>query len=49
MEAGLNYLNNAKSDLERATNDKGGHRQNALRLVDEAIDEVKLGIDAGRF
>jgi hypothetical protein len=47
MEAALSYLRNAKSDLERATADKGGHRANAINLVNEAIDEVKKGIDAG--
>jgi len=48
MEAALNFLKNAKSDLEKATGDKGGHRANALRMVNEAIDEVNLGIAAGR-
>ena len=46
MEAALGYLRNAKSDLERATADKGGHRANAINLVNQAIDEVKKGIDA---
>jgi hypothetical protein len=48
MEAAMKFLESAKSDLERATNDKGGHRANALRLTNEAIDEVKLDIAAGR-
>ena len=48
MEAALNYLKNARSDLEKATPDKGGHRGNAIRLVDQAIEEVNLGIAAGR-
>jgi hypothetical protein len=47
MQAALDYLRNAKSDLERATTDKGGHRVNAIKLVDQAIDETKKGIDAG--
>ena len=46
MEAALDHLKNARSDLDRATPDKGGHRGNALRLVNQAIDEVKLGIAA---
>lgn len=48
MEAALNFLESARSDLQRATADKGGHRANALNLVNQAIDEVKLGIAAGR-
>ena len=48
MEAALNHLKNAKADLERATADKGGHRANAIRLVNLAIDQVNLGIAAGR-
>ena len=47
MQAALDFLRNAKSDLERATSDKGGHRVNAIKLVDQAIDETKKGIDAG--
>ena len=47
MQAALDYLRNAKSDLERATTDKGGHRVNAIKLVDQAIDETKKGIEAG--
>jgi hypothetical protein len=47
MQAALEFLRNAKSDLERATSDKGGHRVNAIKLVDQAIDETKKGIEAG--
>jgi hypothetical protein len=47
MQAALSYLRNAKGDLERATADKGGHRVNALSLVNQAIDDVKKGIDGG--
>jgi len=48
MEAALSHLKNAKADLERATVDKGGYRANAIRLVNLAIDQVNLGIAAGR-
>jgi len=47
MQAALEFLRSAKSDLERATTDKGGHRVNAIKFVDQAIDEVKKGIEAG--
>ena len=44
MEAALNFLKAAKEDLLRATPDKGGHRANAIKLVDNAMAEVNLGI-----
>jgi hypothetical protein len=48
MEAALNFLQSARSDLDKATADKGGHRANALNFVNRAIDEVKRGFEAGR-
>ena len=48
MQAALNALENAKDNLNRATTDKGGHRNKALDYVKNAISEVKKGIDAGR-
>jgi hypothetical protein len=48
MENALSALNNAKDNLNRATADKGGHRVKALGYVNDAIGEVKKGIDAGR-
>ena len=48
MEAALNFLRAARSDLDKATSDKGGYRANAIKLVNQAIDEVKAGIEAGR-
>ena len=47
MERALEHLRQARSNLEAATSDKGGHRKNAIKLVNDAIDEVKKGIDAG--
>ncbi len=47
MQAALDYLRQAKSNLESATADKGGHRVKAIDLVNKAIDETKKGIDAG--
>jgi len=48
MQAALTHLRNARSNLEKATADKGGHRVKALELVNQAIDEVQKGIDADR-
>jgi hypothetical protein len=47
MEKALELLRQARSDLDKATADKGGHRVKAIGYVNQAIDEVKKGIDAG--
>lgn len=47
MQRALELLRDAKSNLDAATSDKGGHRVKALAYVNSAIDEVKKGIDAG--
>ena len=47
MQRALDHLQAARSELESAARDKGGHRVNAVRLVNEAIDEVNRGIAAG--
>jgi multidrug resistance efflux pump len=47
MQAALDHLRQAKSNLERATSDKGGYRVKAIDEVNKAIDETKKGIDAG--
>lgn len=38
-------LENAASQLEKASSDKGGHRVAALKLTREAIEEARKGID----
>jgi hypothetical protein len=47
MHAALDYLRQAKRNLDRATEDKGGFRVKALDEVNAAIDETQQGIDAG--
>ena len=44
MQQALTHLRAAKRDLNKATSDKGGHRNRALELVDEAIEQVEKGI-----
>ena len=44
MKAAKNNLNQAKGNLNKATADKGGHRNKALALVNDAIEEVNKGI-----
>jgi hypothetical protein len=44
----LHALENARSELQVAEHNKGGHRVEALELVNRAINHVQLGIEAGR-
>jgi hypothetical protein len=44
MKAALGHLQAAKSELDAADNDKGGHRRKAIRAVNEAIEQVEKGI-----
>src|SRR5258705_10441482 len=48
MQAARRSLMTARNELQRATPDKGGHRANAIRLVNSAITEVNLGINYDR-
>ena len=47
MASALDHLKSARDNLARADADKGGHRAKALSLVDQAINEVNLGIAVG--
>jgi hypothetical protein len=44
MDAAIQQLREAQQSLQAATADKGGHRVNALQLIDQAIAEVQAGI-----
>jgi hypothetical protein len=44
MRNAMGDLQAAKSELQMAAGDKGGHRVNALDLVNQAIGEVGAGI-----
>ena len=44
MEASIGLLQGARVELAKATPNKGGHRERALGLVDQAIAEVRAGI-----
>ena len=48
MQAALGHLESAKSELEAASADKGGHRTKAIELVDDAIAQVQRGIEFAR-
>lgn len=44
MEAALVALKNAREHLEKATDDKGGHKKKAMEHIRKAIVEVEKGI-----
>lgn len=44
MEAALVALKNAREHLEKATDDKGGHRKKAMEHIRKAIAEVEKGM-----
>jgi len=44
MTASLDLLQSARGELAAATPNKGGHRERALGLIDQAIGEVRAGI-----
>jgi len=48
MQAALDHLQSARSELNAAEANKGGHRERAIRLVDDAIDQVQRGIEFAR-
>jgi len=48
MEAARDHLQQARAALDRAEPNKGGHRERAIGLVDQAIGEVSGGIEYAR-
>jgi hypothetical protein len=44
MDAALALLSNARAELITATPNKGGHREAAIGLIDQAIVQVREGI-----
>lgn len=47
MQAALKALQNAAAQLQDAADDKAGHREKAIQLVSQAINQVQAGIQAG--
>jgi len=43
MESAIQHLREARADLQRATPNKGGHRERAIELINQAIAEVEAG------
>jgi len=48
MQSALEHLRLAKDELIKADRDKGGHRERALRLTNDAIAETERGIGYDR-
>jgi uncharacterized protein HemX len=48
MQRALEFLQNANRELRAASEGKGGHREEAIKLVESAIAQVREGIAAGR-
>jgi hypothetical protein len=48
MDAALALLQNARAELNQSTPNKGGHRERAIALVDQAIGETRAGIAFSR-
>jgi hypothetical protein len=48
MVTALDHLRAARTSLEKADADKGGHRAAAIDLTDRAIHEVEEGIGYAR-
>ena len=47
MERALNALYRARYELSQASHDKGGHRVNAIQIINQAIQQIKRGIAVG--
>lgn len=44
MDQAIAILQSARAELVKAEPNKGGHRERALGLIDQAITEVRAGI-----
>lgn len=47
MQRALSALETARSELQAATHDKGGHRERAIEIINHAINQVQMGISVG--
>ena len=48
MNHALNQLRSARSELQSALADKGGHRERAIEITNRAIQQVEDGIEYAR-
>lgn len=43
MSAAMGHLQQAREELQRAAPNKGGHRERAMQLTDQAMQEIREG------
>ena len=48
MESARDHIQAAHGELEHAEANKGGHRERAIALLDQALGEVNAGIEFAR-
>lgn len=48
MQNAKENLRMAREELRMAESNKGGHKERAVELIDEAMDQVQQGIDYAR-
>ena len=48
MHAAMRKLRAAKNDLEKASHDYAGHRVKAIAAIDEALREIKEGLESDK-
>ena len=45
MRDALGHLREARQALDRAEDNKGGHKDKAIELIDKAIEQVQAGME----
>ena len=48
MQSAMDHLRSARDELNAAEANKGGHRERAIGLINDAIDQVQRGMDYAR-
>lgn len=43
MSAAYGHLEQARAELEKATPNKGGHRERAMQAIDQAMQQIEEG------
>lgn len=43
MSAAYGHLEQARAELEKSTPNKGGHRERAMQMIDQAMQQIEEG------
>lgn len=43
MSAAYGHLQQARAELEKAAPNKGGHRERAMQMIDQALQQIEQG------